>query len=56
MISKYYENPTVFVLAPYHLIIEFYQYRKLIKLSEQEFEKNNIVTFGIESSYSEIVY
>ena len=56
MISKYYENPTVFVLSSYHLIIDFYEYRKVIKLTEQEFEKNNIVTLGIKPSYLETVY
>lgn len=56
MISKYYENPTVVVLASDHLIADGDEFRKVIKLAEKEAENNNIVTLGIKPTYPETGY
>ncbi len=56
MIFKYYENPTVVVLASDHLIANGEEFRKVIKLAEAEAENNNIVTLGIKPTYPETGY
>lgn len=56
MISKYYDNPTVCVLASDHLIADDEEFRKVIKIAEAEAEKNNIVTLGIKPEYPETGY
>ncbi len=56
MISKYYENPTVVVLASDHLIKDDEEFRKVIKIAEKEAEKNKIVTLGIKPTYPETGY
>lgn len=56
MISKYYENPTVCVLASDHLIANDVEFRNVIKIAENEAEKGNIVTLGIKPSYPETGY
>lgn len=56
MISKYYENPTVVVLASDHLISDGDAFRNVIKLAEKEVENNNIVTLGIKPTYPETGY
>ena len=56
MISKYYDNPTVVVLASDHLISNGDEFRRVIKLAEQEAEKDYIVTLGIKPTYPETGY
>ncbi len=56
MISKYYENPTVVVLASDHLIANGDEFRNVIKLAEKEALNNNIVTLGIKPTYPETGY
>lgn len=56
MISKYYENPTVVVLASDHLISDGDEFRKVIKLAEEEAHKGSIVTLGIKPTYPETGY
>lgn len=56
MISKYYDNPTICVLASDHLIVNEDEFRKVIKLAEIEAEKSNIVTLGIKPEYPETGY
>ncbi len=56
MISKYYENPTVCVLASDHLISDSEEFRKVIKLAEIEAKNDSIVTLGIKPSYPETGY
>ena len=56
MISKYYDNPTICVLASDHLIAKDDEFRKVIKIAEQEAEKNNIITLGIKPTYPETGY
>lgn len=56
MISKYYQNPTIGVLASDHLIANEDEFRKVIKIAELEAEKNNIVTLGIKPEYPETGY
>ena len=56
MISKYYDNPTICVLASDHLISNPEEFRNVIKLAEAEANKNNIVTLGIKPTYPEIGY
>ena len=56
MISKYYENPTVVVLASDHLISDGDTFRNVIKLAEAEALKGSIVTLGIKPTYPETGY
>ena len=56
MISKYYDNPTVVVLASDHLIADEEEFRKVIKIAENEANKGNIVTLGIKPTYPETGY
>ena len=56
MISKYYENPTVVVLASDHLIADGDEFRKVIKLAEEEANNGSIVTLGIKPTYPETGY
>ena len=56
MISKYYDNPTICVLASDHLISNEDEFRKVIKIAENEAEKNNIITLGIKPEYPETGY
>ena len=56
MISKYYENPTVVVLASDHLIADGDEFRKVIKLAENEANNGSIVTLGIKPTYPETGY
>lgn len=56
MISKYYENPTICVLASDHLIMDEEAFRNVIKLAEKEALNNNIVTLGIKPTYPETGY
>ena len=56
MISKYYENPTVVVLASDHLIKNDVEFRHVINIAEREAEKGSIVTLGIKPTYPETGY
>ena len=56
MISKYYDNPTICVLASDHLISNSEEFRNVIKIAEKEAENNNIVTLGIKPLYPETGY
>ena len=56
MISKYYGNPTICVLASDHLIANEDEFRKVIKIAEIEADKGNIVTLGIKPEYPETGY
>ena len=56
MISKYYENPTVVVLASDHLIANGDEFRKVIKLAESEANNGSIVTLGIKPTRAETAY
>ncbi len=56
MISKYYDNPTICVLASDHLIANEDEFRKVIKIAELEAKNNNIVTLGIKPEYPETGY
>lgn len=56
MISKYYDNPIICVLASDHLISDEDEFRKVIKIAESEADKNNIVTLGIKPEYPETGY
>ena len=56
MISKYYDNPTVCVLASDHLIADGDEFRHVIKIAEAEAQNNNIVTLGIKPTYPETGY
>lgn len=56
IISKYYDNPTICVLASDHLIANEDEFRKVIKIAENEAKNNSIVTLGIKPSYAETGY
>lgn len=56
MISKYYDNPTICVLASDHLIANEDAFRNVIKLALEEANLGNIVTLGIKPSYPETGY
>lgn len=56
IISKYYDNPTVCVLASDHLIADDEEFRKVILIAEKEAQNNNIVTLGIKPTYPETGY
>lgn len=56
IISKYYDNPTVCVLASDHLISDDAEFRHVIKIAETEANNNNIVTLGIKPTYPETGY
>ena len=56
MISKYYDNPTVCVLASDHLISDGDEFRRVIKIAEGVAEEGNIVTLGIKPTYPETGY
>ena len=56
MISKYYENPTICVLASDHLIADEEEFRNVIKIAYNEAENNNIITLGIKPTYPETGY
>lgn len=56
MISKYYENPTICVLASDHLITNEEEFRSVIKIAELQAEQGNIVTLGIKPTYPETGY
>lgn len=56
MIGKYYENPTVCVLASDHLIADEEEFRRVIRIAEKEAEKGSIVTLGIRPEYPETGY
>ncbi len=56
MISKYYDNPTICVLASDHLICDEEEFRKVIRIAELEAESASIVTLGIKPTYAETGY
>ena len=56
MISKYYENPTICVLASDHLIANEDEFRNVITIAAKEAEKGNIITLGIKPEYPETGY
>ncbi len=56
MIAKYYENPTICVLASDHLIADQVEFRKVLCLAEKEALKNQIITLGIKPTYPETGY
>lgn len=56
MINKYYNNPTICVLASDHLIANEEEFRKVLLLANQEANNNNIVTLGIKPEYPETGY
>lgn len=56
MISKYFENPTVCVLASDALITDEEEFRRVVKIAEADTEFGNIVTFGMTPTYPETGY
>ena len=56
MISKYYQNPTICVLASDHLISDEEEFRKVIQIASLEAEKKQIITLGIKPTYPETGY
>jgi len=56
IISKYFDNPTIVVLASDHLIQDEEEFRKVIKLAEIDANKGNIVTLGMKPTYPETGY
>lgn len=56
MINKYYENPTICVLASDHLIADENEFRKVIKIANETAQQNQIVTLGIKPTYPETGY
>lgn len=56
IISKYFDNPTVVVLASDHLIQDEEEFRKVIKIAESNALNNNIVTLGMKPTYPETGY
>ena len=56
MISKYYDNPTIVVLASDHLIQDEVEFRRIIKIAEAEANRGFIVTLGIAPTYPETGY
>lgn len=56
MISSYYDDPIICVLASDHLIANEQAFRETIKISEKEAENGGIVTLGISPSYAETGY
>lgn len=56
VISKYYDNPTICVLASDHLIANEEDFRKQILTAEEEANKNMIVTLGIRPTNPETGY
>ena len=56
IISKYFDNPTIVVLASDHLIQDEEEFRKVIKLAELDANKGNIVTLGMKPTYPETGY
>lgn len=56
IISKYFPNPTVCVLASDHLISDGDTFRKCLTIAESEANKGNIITLGINPTYPETGY
>lgn len=56
VISKYYDNPTICVLASDHMISNPEEFRKVIRIAAAEAEKGSIVTLGIRPAYAETGY
>lgn len=56
MISKYYDDPTICVLASDHLIADEESFRNVLLIAEKEASKGNIVTLGIKPTYPETGY
>lgn len=56
IINKYFENPTIVVLASDHLIKDEDEFRKVILIAESEANKGNIITLGITPTYPETGY
>lgn len=56
VISKYFPNPTIVVLASDHNITEEDEYRKVVKIAYKEAQKDHIVTLGITPTYPETGY
>ena len=56
IISKYYKNPTICVLASDHLIADEETFRNTIKIAEAEANRGSIVTLGIAPTYPETGY
>ena len=56
IISKYYDNPTICVLASDHLISDEVEFRKIIKIAEHEADLGSVVTLGIKPTYPETGY
>lgn len=56
IISKYYDDPTICVLASDHLIADEEEFRKVIQIASMEALNNNIITLGIKPTYPETGY
>lgn len=56
IISKYFDNPTICVLASDHLISNGDNFRNTIKIASKCADEGNIVTLGIKPSYPETGY
>jgi mannose-1-phosphate guanylyltransferase len=56
MISKYFMDSTICVLASDHIIRDEREFRKVVKIAEKEAQNNNIVTLGIKPTYPETGY
>lgn len=56
IISKYYDNPTICVLASDHLISDGDNFRNTIKIATDCALNGNIVTLGIKPTYPEVGY
>ena len=56
IISKYYDNPTICVLASDHLISDCDNFRNTVKVASECALNGNIVTLGIKPTYPETGY
>jgi mannose-1-phosphate guanylyltransferase len=56
MISRYFKNPTIVVLASDHLITEPEHFRETLRIAVQAAEQPRILTLGIKPSYPETGY
>ncbi len=56
IISKYFDNPTICVLASDHLIADEDEFRHVVSLAYEEALNNKIVTLGIKPTYPEVGY
>lgn len=56
IISKYYANPTICIIPSDALIQDDEEFRKVIKIAEEDAENDKIVTLGMKPTYPETGY